>query len=177
MGTPFAQIRLLYQGFVVHQFGKLDNRKKVNWGRFYYIEDDTRTTGTPQSCLHDLLSRLVPHPYGSHPNCVRAVQSLHSPRKPSSRHPLCQQYFFQHGDFLTITILSGVLVRNTDQARLLHTADPAFLKVKPKNLHSTKTPRVPLCTLKHERFFTGKSKPLQKEHFMMESLVIPFLIL
>lgn len=136
---------------------------------------------TSRSCLPDLFPGLVPHPYGSHPNCsptaaqlhcVRAVQSLPSPRKPSSWHPLCQQYFFKYGVFPPIIKLSGVLVRNTDQARLLHTADPAFLGVKPRNLHSTKMPRVSLCTLKHERFFIGKSKPLQREHFMMESLVI-----
>lgn len=133
-----------------------------------------------RSSLHDLLPGLVPHPYDSHPNCsptaaqlhcVWPVQSLHSPREPSSWHPLCQQYFFKYGVCPPTIKLSGVLVRNTDYVRLLHTVDPAFLGVKPKNLHFTKMPRVSLSTLKHETFFIRKSKFFQREYFMMESLV------
>lgn len=114
-----------------------------------------KEVATPRSCLHDLLPVSEAHPYGSHPNCsptaaqphcVWAVQSLHSPKKPSAWHPLCQQYFFKYGICPPSIKLSGVLVRDTDSVRLLHTVDPALLGVKPKNPHSTKMPRVSLRT-------------------------------
>lgn len=142
---------------------------------------------TPRSCLPDLLPGLVPHPYGSHPNCsptaaqlhcVRAVQSLHSPRTPSSWHPLCQHYFFMYGVY-------GVMVSSLPSLHYLE----CLLETQTKRGFSTlliqpsweESPRIcilPKCpgypyALKHERFLIRKSKPLQREHFMVESLVIP----